>query len=222
MTQSHFLQISYKALYLILILTLSSCAGPKPAFLENNASLKTFSYIPKPAELRIKDLQNKGTPIASQNIKSTNVPQVVQNESRVKPLEQDTQVQVTQSSDSKERLLWPVKGKVVITFSEQVAQKKIVPGIHILAYKNCPVRAAEPGVVQYSGKYTSSMNIVVINSYPHTKTVYGYLGGDMPKRGDKISAGQIIGYVIGKEERPVLYFALRKNNMIVDPLKYLQ
>lgn len=201
---------------ILTVFLLSSCAPLKPIFSESNNSLKTFTRIPKPPEIRIKDLANKDAEILKkQHVKVENT----QTESLSSNFNSTTQNNQTSIQEGK--LLWPVKGKVVISFAEQVQQKKTLPGIHILAYKNCPVKASTTGVVSHSGSY-GIMNFVIISSYPDIKIAYGYLSSEMPKIGERISAGQTIGHVLGKGDKPVLYFAVKKNNIMVDPLKYLQ
>jgi septal ring factor EnvC (AmiA/AmiB activator) len=217
-----FVKFFFKACTISFPLFLMSGCGPiKPAFYESGTSLKTFAYIPKPPELRIKDLQ--GSAANSLGQKSEEV-----NRNKNKDTQESclTQNKELQSQESKDLLPWPVKGKIAITFAEQEEQKKhlpgAVPGIHILSYKNSPVKAALPGIVSYSGTYVGAMKVVIVKSYPDVNIAYGYLGGEIPKKGDRVSAGQIIGHVEGKHNRPVLYFAVKKGNIIVDPLKLLK
>ena len=213
-------------LFLKIFLTLfsvslmSACSTIKSTLFESGPSLKTFVYIPKPPELRIKDLQANAvtSPIQESEEIDRGKSEHAKNSSLTQNQSNDLQA-------SKDSLLWPVKGKVVITFEEQMKQKKNMPGalagIHILAYKNCPVKAALSGIVSYSGVW-GPMKVVTIKSYPNIAIAYGYLCGELPKKGDRVSVGQIIGQVEGKNNRPVLYFAVRKDNVIVDPLKYLK
>ena len=201
---------------------MSGCGAIKPVFYESGTSLKTFAYIPKPPELRIKDLQGNATNSLGQKSEEVNRSKDQDTQKPSPPQNKELQPQA-----SKDLLPWPVKGKVDITFAEQEEHKKhlpgAVPGIHILSYKNSPVKAALPGIVSYSGTYVGAMKVVIVkSSYPDIHIAYGYLCGEMPKKGDRIHAGQVIGQVEGKNNRPVLYFAIKKNNIIVDPLKLLK
>jgi septal ring factor EnvC (AmiA/AmiB activator) len=117
------------------------------------------------------------------------------------------------------KLLWPCKGKVVKQFKENDDEGKPSPGVHILGSAQASVRAGMDGMVSYSGPHKKFINVVVITK-GKIKLAYGYLEGVLPAIGSQISAGQIIGTLSSKQ--PILYMALQKDTLPVNPLEYMQ
>jgi len=65
---------------------------------------------------------------------------------------------------------------------------------------------------------------VVIDHGRGYKTLYGHCSSIAVKRGQRVSAGQVIARVgsTGRATGPHLHFEVRKGNVPVNPLKYLR
>ena len=87
-----------------------------------------------------------------------------------------------------------------------------------------PVRAAEDGVVGYSGNdFKSYGNLVLVRHSNGYVTAYAHASEVLVKRGDAIKRGQIIAKSgqSGEVESPQLHFEIRKGSSPVDPLQFL-
>lgn len=101
--------------------------------------------------------------------------------------------------------------------------RKFHTGVDIAAPEGTPVKAAKSGVVTKAefGKsgsgYGSFGNVVVVDHGDGMQTVYAHLSGYAAKAGDKVSAGQTIGYVgsTGKSTGNHLHFIVQKSGLTV-------
>ena len=124
---------------------------------------------------------------------------------------------------SGEGFLWPVTGKVLSYYGGKSAGLQN-DGINIAAPRGAPVRAAENGVVAYSGNELRGFgNLLLLKHSDGWITAYAHNDKLMVKRGDKIKKGQIIARVgsSGSVQNPQLHFELRKGKKAIDPIKYL-
>ena len=118
---------------------------------------------------------------------------------------------------------WPVRGRVVSTFGER-QQDGTNDGIDISVPEGTAVRAAENGVVIYTGTEISKYGQLVL--VRHTEgwvSAYAHNSEFEVKKGDKVRRGQIIARSgkTGDADRPKLHFELRKDSNPVDPKKHL-
>lgn len=119
---------------------------------------------------------------------------------------------------SKFSLIWPTKGEVVAKFGPEKNGSNN-DGIKILVNNNVPIKAAAAGSVVYVGNEVGNYgNLIIIQSKQAWLTSYGNLGQILVKKGDEIKSGQIIGQI----DHQQLYFAVRKDGVSVNPLKYLK
>ena len=119
--------------------------------------------------------------------------------------------------------LWPVKGKVLSSYGGKSAGLQN-DGINISAPRGAPVRAAENGVVAYSGNELRGFgNLLLLKHTGGWITAYAHNDTLLVKRGDKIKKGQTIAKVgsSGSVQNPQLHFELRKGKKAIDPIKYL-
>ena len=119
--------------------------------------------------------------------------------------------------------LWPVKGKVLSSYGGKSAGLQN-DGINIAAPRGAPVRAAENGVVAYSGNELRGFgNLLLLKHSGGWITAYAHNDKLLVKRGDKIKKGQTIARVgsSGSVQNPQLHFELRKGKKAIDPIKYL-
>jgi murein DD-endopeptidase MepM/ murein hydrolase activator NlpD len=121
--------------------------------------------------------------------------------------------------------MWPLKGYVTREFRASVGDKteQYHPGIDIAAKRNTPVQAAAEGVVTTSGWDETYGYLVVIDHGFGITTLYGHNSRNLVSVGDRVARGQTIAFLgsTGKSTAPHLHFEVRKNDVPVDPRKYL-
>lgn len=122
------------------------------------------------------------------------------------------------------RFLWPVRGRVISDFGPKNGGMHN-DGINISAKPGDTVRAAENGVVAYSGNELRGFgNLLLIRHRDGWITAYAHADEILVKRGDQVKRGQVIARVgtSGRVAEPQLHFEIRKGTKAVDPLRYLQ
>jgi murein DD-endopeptidase MepM/ murein hydrolase activator NlpD len=118
---------------------------------------------------------------------------------------------------------WPVRGKVITSYGAKTNGKSN-DGINLAVPEGTPVKAAEDGVVAYSGNELKGYgNLVLIRHSNGYVTAYAHASELMVKRGDTIKRGQIIAKSgqSGEVGSPQLHFEIRKGSSPVDPLQFL-
>ena len=118
---------------------------------------------------------------------------------------------------------WPVRGAVIAGYGSNVDGNRN-DGIDISVPQGTPVKAAENGVVIYSGNGLKELgNTVLIRHEDGTVTVYGNADKLNVTRGQKVTRGQVIANsgMSGKASRPKLHFEVRKNATAVNPMTFL-
>ncbi|MBZ9653605.1 peptidoglycan DD-metalloendopeptidase family protein [Phyllobacterium lublinensis] len=114
---------------------------------------------------------------------------------------------------------WPVRGRVVANYG------KGSDGIDISVPEGTPIKAAENGVVIYSGDGLKEFgNTVLVRHDNGLVTVYGNASKLNVQRGQKVKRGEELGKsgMTGNATSPKLHFEVRKNSTPVDPTKYLE
>jgi len=126
-------------------------------------------------------------------------------------------------SNTKKKVLkftwqWPIRGKLVKTFSQSGNK-----GIDISGKIGQSVKAASDGKVVYSGNgligYGNLLiikhNYLYLSAYANNRQVF-------VAEGQEIRKGQIIAEIgSGKNKQAALHFEIRKNGKSVNPLNYL-
>lgn len=118
---------------------------------------------------------------------------------------------------------WPVRGKVITTYGAKT-NGKANDGINLAVPEGTPVKAAEDGVVAYSGNELKGYgNLVLVRHSNGYVTAYAHASELLVKRGDTIKRGQIIAKSgqSGEVGSPQLHFEIRKGSSPVDPLQFL-
>ncbi len=121
------------------------------------------------------------------------------------------------------RFMRPVDGKVISTYGPKEGGL-YNDGINIKAVRGSPVRAAENGVVVYTGDDLEGYgNLVLVRHENRMMSAYAHLDKTLVKRGTKVARGQSIGTVgsTGQVDSPQLHFEIRRGTEALDPLKYL-
>ncbi len=122
------------------------------------------------------------------------------------------------------KFLWPAKGRLLTTFGPKQGGLHN-DGINIAAPRGAPVRAAENGVVVYSGNELRGFgNLILIKHAGGWVTAYAHTEGIRVQRGQKVTRGQTIAKIgsSGNVSRPQLHFEIRRGSRAVDPRRFLR
>ncbi|MGE3967649.1 MAG: M23 family metallopeptidase, partial [Dongiaceae bacterium] len=87
-----------------------------------------------------------------------------------------------------------------------------------------PVRAAENGVVVYSGNQIRGFgNLLLIRHTDGWVTAYAHNDTLLVKKGQQVKRGETIARVgsTGNVSQPQLHFELRKGTEAIDPMAYM-
>ncbi len=127
------------------------------------------------------------------------------------------------NSGSIEKLKWPLRGKIVRTFSSK-AKAGGGKGIEIAVRAGSAVKAAEAGRAIYSGDGVKGYGHLIILQHANDLfTVYGFNQENLVQQGDFVSQGEKIAYSgippSGGQAR--LHFEVRKGKQAVNPILYL-
>lgn len=127
--------------------------------------------------------------------------------------------------------LRPVAGAITSPFGWRVhpifRSRKFHTGVDIAGRNGSPIRAANNGVVLYSGWYGGYGKVVIINHGSYngspTTTLYAHLSSIMAQKGDKIRKGEVIGRegTTGYSTGPHLHFEVRLNGRPANPLAFI-
>jgi murein DD-endopeptidase MepM/ murein hydrolase activator NlpD len=135
----------------------------------------------------------------------------------------ETPVKAAEATGALPTFRWPVRGKVITTYGAKTNGKSN-DGINLAVPEGTPVKAAEDGVVAYSGNELKGYgNLVLIRHTNGYVTAYAHASELLVKRGDTIKRGQIIAKSgqSGEVASPQLHFEIRKGSSPVDPLQFL-
>ena len=140
-----------------------------------------------------------------------------------KPVVEQASVKPSEATGALPTFRWPVRGKVITTYGSKTNGKSN-DGINLAVPEGTPVKAAEDGVVAYSGNELKGYgNLVLVRHSNGYVTAYAHASELMVKRGDTIKRGQIIAKSgqSGEVGSPQLHFEIRKGSSPVDPLQFL-
>ena len=135
----------------------------------------------------------------------------------------ETPVKASEATGALPTFRWPVRGKVITAYGAK-ANGKANDGINLAVPEGTPVKAAEDGVVAYSGNELKGYgNLVLVRHSNGYVTAYAHASELLVKRGDSIKRGQVIAKSgqSGEVASPQLHFEIRKGSSPVDPLQFL-
>ena len=135
----------------------------------------------------------------------------------------ETPVKASEATGALPTFRWPVRGKVITAYGAKT-NGKANDGINLAVPEGTPVKAAEDGVVAYSGNELKGYgNLVLIRHANGYVTAYAHASELLVKRGDTIKRGQVIAKSgqSGEVGSPQLHFEIRKGSSPVDPLQFL-
>jgi murein DD-endopeptidase MepM/ murein hydrolase activator NlpD len=163
------------------------------------------------------------TKLAAVTPKPQEKARMAQATTRPAELSTETPVKVTEATGALPTFRWPVRGKVITSYGAKT-NGMANEGINLSVPEGTPVRAAEDGVVGYSGNEVKSYgNLVLVRHSNGYVTAYAHASEVLVKRGDAIKRGQIIAKSgqSGEVGSPQLHFEIRKGSSPVDPLQFL-
>ncbi len=136
--------------------------------------------------------------------------------------------------DESNRLAWPVAGHITLDYSmdetvlfKSLGMYKCSPGIVISSEVGTNVAAAASGVVTDVAELSETGTTVTVSIGNGYETTTGMIENVNLKKGDKVTAGQLIGTVASpsayyKEEGPGVYFKLTQYGEPVNPDAYFK
>jgi murein DD-endopeptidase MepM/ murein hydrolase activator NlpD len=141
----------------------------------------------------------------------------------VAPAEKPAGADPVKATDAAPSFHWPVRGQVISGFGPK-ADGQRNNGIDIAVPENTPIKAADDGVVIYSGNELKSFgNLLLVRHSNNYITAYAHAKELRVKRGDAIKSGEIIGMSgqTGDTGTPEIHFEVRKGSTPVDPMPLL-
>lgn len=137
--------------------------------------------------------------------------------------EAQSPVKAAETTNALPTFRWPVRGRVITAYGAK-SNGKQNDGINVAVPEGTPVKAAEDGVVAYSGNELKGYgNLILVRHSNGYVTAYAHASELMVKRGDTIKRGQVIAKSgqTGEVGSPQLHFEIRKGSSAVDPLQFL-
>jgi len=122
------------------------------------------------------------------------------------------------------RFSWPLRGDIIEDFGPR-GPGQHNDGINIRAAKGAPVRAAEAGVVVYTGNELKGLgNLLLLRHDGGWVTAYAHADKIAVKRGDVVKRGQVIAQAgsSGNVTTPQLHFEVRRGTKPVNPVDFLE
>ena len=167
----------------------------------------------------------KATPAPSTKVATAEPPQKAQlaNEKVEAADVPQSAVKAADATNALPTFRWPVRGRVITTYGAKTNGKQN-DGINVAVPEGTPVKAAEDGVVAYSGNELKGYgNLILVRHSNGYVTAYAHASELMVKRGDTIKRGQVIAKSgqTGEVSSPQLHFEIRKGSASVDPLQFL-
>jgi murein DD-endopeptidase MepM/ murein hydrolase activator NlpD len=135
----------------------------------------------------------------------------------------ETPVKTAEATGALPTFRWPVRGRVVTAYGAKTNGKSN-DGINLAVPEGTPVKAAEDGVVAYSGNELKGYgNLILVRHSNGYVTAYAHASELLVKRGETIKRGQVIAKSgqSGEVGSPQLHFEIRKGSSPVDPLQFL-
>jgi septal ring factor EnvC (AmiA/AmiB activator) len=120
---------------------------------------------------------------------------------------------------------WPAAGALRRRFVRAASSTagRAQDGIEIAAEEGAPVAAVHDGTVAFADVFAGFGNLVIVDHGAQTFSLYGNLLEMAVKKGGRVDRGQVLGTVGDSPAgQPGLYFELRVDGQVVDPLQWLK
>ena len=137
-----------------------------------------------------------------------------------KPIKKPIKKPSQQAPSSNSKWIWPVKGRIISSFSNTDATRK---GIDIKASIGDSVYASNNGIVVYSGNGLLGYGeLIIIKHSDSLLSAYANNSKRLVNEGDSVKQGVVIAKS-GKasDGTPLLHFEIRKNGKPVNPVNFL-
>jgi len=121
----------------------------------------------------------------------------------------------------------PVPGRITSSYGYRIhpiyGTRKLHAGVDMTASSGTPIKAADSGRIILASWYGGYGNAVIIDHGDGLATLYAHQSSLAVSYGDRVSAGEVIGYVgnTGLSTGAHLHFEVRVNGSPVDPVPYL-
>src|SRR5690606_41089346 len=128
------------------------------------------------------------------------------------------------SSSGISQMRWYVRCRILTSVGQRDGGS-VNDGIDILVPAGTTVKAAENGVLIYSGDGLKEFGQTVLIRHDNgLVTVYGHNSEILVQRGQKVRRGEDIAKsgMSGNAKAPKLHFEVRKDSSPVNPAKYLE
>lgn len=135
----------------------------------------------------------------------------------------DTKTSTYVSTKRSTKFMWPVSGKVILSFGATGKGRKN-DGINISAPIGTSVKAADKGVIAYAGNGLKGFgNLILIKHQDGYITAYAHTEKILVKKGQSVARGEKIATVgkTGGVSAPQLHFEVRAGKKAVNPKNYL-
>jgi murein DD-endopeptidase MepM/ murein hydrolase activator NlpD len=121
-----------------------------------------------------------------------------------------------------EPLAWPADGVLISGFGQRERDEHL--GIDLACPQGTAVRAADDGIVLFSGEQRGYGNLVLIAHDRDMVTVYAHNERNLVAQGKRVTRGEEIARVgqTGKATGPHLHFEVRVGTQPRDPLGFLR
>ena len=123
--------------------------------------------------------------------------------------------------------IWPTHGWLSAGYGTRAdpfsGEPEFHSGLDISADKGRPVYATADATVEFAGRSGNYGNLLVLRHGFGIETKYGHLSRFAAKPGQKVTRGQIIGYVgsTGRATGPHLHYEVTVNGRLLNPLQLL-
>lgn len=128
-----------------------------------------------------------------------------------------------QSENGSLNFTHPLNSAGIITSRYGLRSRNNHKGIDIGAPTGTPIYAAEEGIVTYAGWYYGYGYLIKVQHINGYETYYGHCSKIVCNAGDKVTKGQLIGYVgnTGNSTGPHLHFEVRANGTAYNPESFI-
>ena len=118
---------------------------------------------------------------------------------------------------------WPLSGSLLASFGGRLPDGRRSDGVLIAAPAGTAVKAVADGTVVFADWMTGYGNILIIDHGNGYMSLYAHNDALLRDAGDPVRRGDAVASVgtSGGQERPVLYFELRRNGAPVNPAGWL-
>jgi len=131
-----------------------------------------------------------------------------------------TDVKIPSLTQKVNKWVWPVKGKIISSFSHGTQGNK---GINIAGKKGKLIKAAADGLIVYAGNGLRGYgNLIIIKHNDDYLSAYAHNDKLLVKEQQTVKASQVIAQMGNTDtNRTMLHFEIRFRGKSVNPQRYL-